>query len=388
MNRSPTSLILPLAASVALGVCVAGAFLQATSMPEPWAGATGPAGGAGFRAALPGYQYEFPRDHGRHDDFRTEWWYFTGHLESRGGKHYGFELTFFRVGVEAPSATPGSPWDLHDLALAHFAITDIDRGRFRFSEKLNRASPYTAGAALGRLEVHNEGWSVHTLGDGSYRLLAQSGGDTIDLRLQSKKPPAVHGENGISVKAEGIGYASHYYSLSRIEVEGSITVAGTNDRCRGLAWMDHEFGSSALRENQQGWDWFSVQLDNDTELMLYQIRRRDGTSDLSSSGSLITTDGGVIHLKRGDFTVSTLSHWHSPNSGGTYPMGWTISVVPLKLRVTLRPVMQDQELITSGSTGVTYWEGAVGAIGSFAGTPVTGAGYVEMTGYAGRFPGR
>jgi predicted secreted hydrolase len=338
--------------------------------------------GDGYLPALPGWAFEFPRDHGSHEDYRTEWWYYTGHLQSASGKEYGFEVTFFRVGVVAPTRRVSeNPWQLHDVALAHFAITDIGRGRFRYYEKLNRFSPYTAGARTGSKHVFNEGWSVTTLPDGRFRLRASGGGDAIDLVLASTKPPAIHGENGVSVKAEGIGYASHYYSLTRLRGSGSVTVEGRRESCTALAWMDHEFGSSALREHQAGWDWFSMQFDNGTELMLYQIRRRDGAPDVTSSGSFVANDGNVIHLRHDQFTITPRGRWKSPRSGATYPMGWSIEVAPLSMRIDVRERMRDQELVTTGSTNVTYWEGAVQVNGNAAQTPVRGVGYVEMTGY-------
>ena len=214
--------------------------------------------------------------------------------------------------------------------------------------------------------------------DGGWRLVASSGNDRLDLILRSRKPPAIHGENGVSVKGEGIGDASHYYSMTRLDATGAID----GQRCRGNAWMDHEFGSSKLRENQQGWDWFSVQLDNDSELMLYQIRRKDGTPDPASSGSLITSDGGVIHIRRDQMRIEPLGRWRSPASGGTYPMGWHVSIPSFGVRLLIDPLLRNQELITSGSTQVTYWEGAVDVSGSFGNVAVSGAGYVEMTGYA------
>ena len=184
--------------------------------------------------------------------------------------------------------------------------------------------------------------------------------------------------NGVSVKGEGIGDASHYYSMTRLDATGAID----GQRCRGNAWMDHEFGSSKLRENQQGWDWFSVQLDNDSELMLYQIRRKDGTLDPASSGSLITSDGGVIHIRHDQMRIEPLGRWRSPASGATYPMGWRVSIPSFGVRLLIDPLLRNQELITSGSTQVTYWEGAADVSGSFGNVAVSGAGYVEMTGYA------
>lgn len=341
-----------------------------------------------FRLALPGYEFEFPRDHGSHPDYRTEWWYYTGHLRTQSGKRYGFEVTFFRVGVVAPVETPvetGIPkatnWDLQQVMPAHFAITDVAGKSFRYYEKLNRASPFTADAMSGRLDVFNEGWRATTNPDGSWKLVAAEGKDAIDLTLRSIKPPAVHGRNGVSVKALGQGYASHYYSMTRLEVEGTVN----GERATGQAWMDHEFGSAALRENQQGWDWFSIQLDNDAEVMLYIIRRTDGTPDVTSSGSIVTSDGDVIPLRRDQMRITPLSRWKSKKSGATYPMGWRVELPPFGVTLTLRPLLREQELITRGSTRITYWEGAVDVTGSFDGNAVRGEGYVEMTGYEKAF---
>jgi predicted secreted hydrolase len=338
-------------------------------------------GADGFLLALPGYEFSFPHDHGSHDGYRTEWWYYTGHLETESGRRFGFEVAFFRVGLVPPTTGGGNPWDLHNLALAHFALTDINASRFRYYEKMNRASPFTADARTGSLQIFNEGWSIDTVAADAYRLVASTGDDSVALTLRSRKPPAIHGENGISVKAEGAGYASHYYSLTRLEVTGVVSSNGRSARCRGLAWMDHEYGSSALRETQQGWDWFAVQLDNDTEMMLYQIRRHDGTPDVTSSGSVINSDGTVIHISSSEMRVESLGHWKSPHSAATYPMGWRVSVPSLNIALELHEELRDQELITRSSTRVTYWEGAAAVNGRFGGNAVRGSGYVEMTGY-------
>ncbi len=304
-----------------------------------------------------------------------EWWYYTGHLQTNSGARFGFELTFFRVGI-VPAAQENQ-WDLRNVALAHFAVSDLDARDFRYYQKVSRASIYTANAAEGRLEVFNEGWRASTLSDGAWRIHAKEGKDSLELVLRTRKPPAVHGENGISVKAGGFGYASHYYSMTRLEAAGSIN----GHSCSGEVWMDHEFGSSRLPENQRGWDWFSVQLDNETELMLYLMRRMDGTIDGVSSGSLITGEGEVIHLRREQFQVKVTDRWKSRKSGATYPSGWVIEVPSFRIALTLTPQLKDQELLTKGSTGVTYWEGAVAANGSFANSAVRGEGYVELTGY-------
>lgn len=338
----------------------------------------------GFRLALPGRVFEFPRDHGAHDEYRTEWWYFTGHVRSAAGRRYGFEVTFFRVGAgEAPSA-PGAQvtsWDLRNVSLAHFALTDVEAREFRYYEKLNRSTQFLADAKPGLLHVFNEGWSVTTGADGSWRLVAREGGDAIDLTLRAEKRPAIHGRDGISVKATGEGHASHYYSMTRLAAEGTIAAKGRREAVRGQAWMDHEFGSAMLREHQAGWDWFSLQFDNDTELMLYVIRKRDGTPDETSSGSIILADGQVIHLERSEFSVEARGQWKSPKSGATYPMGWRIRVPKFGIELDVRELMKGQELLTTKSTQVTYWEGAVDVTGRSGGTLVRGEGYVEMTGY-------
>ena len=329
-----------------------------------------------FRLATAGYEFAFPRDHGSHPEYRTEWWYYTGHLRTASGKRYGFEVTFFRVGI-TPPAPKETEWDLQSVMPAHFAITDLSGKAFRYYEKLSRASKFTAGAAEGHLDVFNEGWRLAANPDGSWRLTAAEGKDAIDLTLRSRKAPAVHGENGISVKAQGAGFASHYYSMTRLEAEGTVN----GEKASGQAWMDHEFGSSALRESQQGWDWFSIQLDNDTEVMAYIIRRTDGTPDVTSSGSLITSDGRVIHLRRDQLRITPKARWKSQKSGATYPMGWRLELPTYGITLDLEPVMREQELVTKGSTQVTYWEGAVDVNGSFGGVAVRGQGYVEMTGY-------
>lgn len=331
---------------------------------------------ADFRIAVPGYEYAFPRDHGSHPAYKTEWWYYTGHLRTEEGRRYGFEVTFFRVAI-APEGPSPTRWELRHIMPAHFAITDVQGKSFRFYEKINRASPFTAMSAEGRLDVFNEGWKATTNPDGSWRLVANAGSDSIDLVLRARKAPAIHGENGVSVKAEGIGYASHYYSMTRLEASGTVNGA----KARGQAWMDHEFGSSALRENQQGWDWFSIQLDNDAELMLYVIRRADGSPDVTSSGSLIASDGRVIHIRREQMKITPLRRWKSKKSGATYPIAFRVELPSFGIALELQPLLDDQELITAGSTRVTYWEGAMDVTGRFGGVAVRGEGYVEMTGY-------
>ena len=338
---------------------------------------------AEFRLALPGYTFAFPRDHYSHDDFRTEWWYYTGHLRAVGGEEYGYQVTFFRSGVAKAQANP-SRWAAKNLYLAHFAISDIPRKSFRYFERVNRAGLGQAGESEKEFHVWIGNWEV--TGDGmTQRLRAQQDGFAVDLALVSQKPPIIHGENGISQKGEGRGHASHYYSLTRLTTEGSLTVQGKRFPVSGLSWMDHEFGSTQLNPDQVGWDWFSLQFEDGTELMLYVIRKANGRPDPYSAGTYIEADGRAAGLKQADFTVEALDRWKSPRGKGVYPMKWRLRVPTIDLDVTVMPVFPDQELDTAKSTRLTYWEGAVSADGTMHGRRLGGRGYVEMTGYAEPF---
>jgi len=336
-----------------------------------------------FRPALPGYTFSFPRDHYSHDDYRTEWWYYTGHLRAAGGEEYGYQVTFFRSGVAEAHANP-SRWTAKNLYLAHFAISDIPRKAFRYFERVNRAGLGQAGASDREFRVWIGDWEV--TGDGAtQRLRAKEDGFTLDLMLVSQKPPVIQGENGISQKGEGRGHASHYYSLTRLKTEGTLTVHGKAFPVSGLSWMDHEFGSTQLNPDQVGWDWFSLQFDDGSELMLYNIRKANGLPDPYSAGTFVGADGRTLRLKQADFSVEVLDRWRSPRGKGIYPMKWRLKVPIISLDVTVTPAFPNQELDTAKSTRVIYWEGAAFAEGTAGGRPATGRGYVEMTGYAEPF---
>jgi predicted secreted hydrolase len=267
--------------------------------------------------------------------------------------------------------------------MAHFALSDIAHRRFFFRERINRGYGNKAGAATDRYQVWNEDWKVE--GDEkNHRIQVAILGTELRLSLRSLKPPVLHGHNGLSQKGEGEGRASYYYSLTRMQTEGELTIGGHKEKVRGLSWMDHEFGSNQLREDQVGWDWFSIQLDNQTELMLYLMRRKDGSVDPYSSGTLVDASGLIKHLTLKDFRIEALDRWKSPESRADYPMNWNVAIPTEEIELHIAPVFAQQELITKRSTRVTYWEGAVGINGKSRGKPVTGSGYVEMTGYAGK----
>lgn len=345
-----------------------------------------PLGAAEYRRALPGYRYTFPRDHGAHPDFRTEWWYYTGHLAAGDGRRFGYQLTFFRSALEQQGANP-SRWAARNLYLAHFAVSDVTGRRLHLAERLAREGLGEAGGEREGLKVWIGDWEAVAEG-AAHRLRAREGSFAIDLRLEPAKPLVVHGRDGVSQKAEGPGHASHYYSFPRLKTAGTLVAEGRSLKVTGQSWMDHEFGSAQLREDQVGWDWFSLQLDNGFEVMLYLLRHGDGRADPHSSGTLVHPDGRAQHLRRDDFAVEVLERWKSPRSPGLYPIRWRIRVPRAALDVTVAPLFPDQELDTAKSTRVIYWEGASRVEGTMAGKAVRGDAYVEMTGYAHPFTRR
>jgi predicted secreted hydrolase len=335
----------------------------------------------GWRPALPGYRYSFPRDHAAHPEFQTEWWYYTGHLRARDGRRFGFELTFFRVGVRR-EVRSRSAWALHDVHFAHFALTDVGRRRFHVTDRINRGALGMSGALTERYRVWIDDWEASL--DGERHALRASHPDwSLALSLRSTRPPVIHGVDGVSRKAEGPGRASHYYSLTRVMGGGTVRVGSEALAVTAQAWMDHEWGSNQLTPEQVGWDWFSLQLDDGRELMLYLLRRRDGSNEPVSSGTLVAADGRARHLPLDAFHVHATGEWRSPHTGGRYPAGWRVRIPGENLDVTVTPLMPDQEVIPTGGAGVVYWEGAVRVSGG-----ATGVGYVELTGYAlGSSPG-
>ncbi|MBI5585804.1 MAG: carotenoid 1,2-hydratase [Deltaproteobacteria bacterium] len=342
--------------------------------------------GKEFRPALPGWQYKFPADHGAHKAFKTEWWYYNGHLQDARGGAFGYQLTFFRVGLTREKPDPqGSRWRATEVYLAHLAITDREGKSFQFREKAGRGNLGLAGADTGRYRVWIDRWQVEER-QGLQILTAGDRSLGVQLTLAPTAPPIIHGFQGISRKGEGIGRASHYYSMTRLRTKGQIRIQGKTREVAGLSWMDHEFGSNQLHPQQLGWDWFSLQLTEPLELMLYQLRREDGRTDPHSSGTLVLPDRHPRPLGLSDFSIRVFQYWKSPNSGARYPSGWEISLPEQQLFLQVRPWVADQELLTAKSTRITYWEGAVTVTGTWRGRPVQGSGYVEMTGYDRRFP--
>jgi predicted secreted hydrolase len=336
---------------------------------------------ADYKVASPGYQYHFPRDHFAHPDYQTEWWYYTGNVKSTDGHRFGYELTFFRQGVTRDTNT--STWQIHDLYMAHLALSDISRRRFYHVERLNRAGPGIAGVDQQTGVIWNGNWQVQ-LDDRHQTLRGIDEKFSIQFNLAPAKPPVIHGLNGISQKAEGRGHASHYISFTRLRTSGSIELNGTTYDAVGTSWMDHEFFTDATDSGESGWDWLSLQLNDNTEVMLYRLRHKDGSVDPHSSGTYIDSEGNSLFLSSTDFTMTpTGDTWTSKQSQGTYPARWRVSIPKLSLQMDIATPLVSQELV--GSVGPTYWEGAIDITGNRAGNALAGVGYLEMTGYASAF---
>jgi predicted secreted hydrolase len=335
---------------------------------------------AGYRDALPGYQYKFPRDYFSHPDFQTEWWYYTGNVRSADGRRLGFELTFFRQGVDR-NKDHASPWDVHDIYLAHLALSDLDGGAFYHTERINRAGPGIAGISESDGRIWNGNWQIR-LQHENQELHANDQGFQLDLMLHSEKPPVLHGEDGVSQKAEGPGRASHYMSLTRLATSGRIDLQGKHLDVAGFAWMDHEFFTDQLEADQVGWDWLSLQLEDNTELMLFHIRRKDGSIDRYSAGTFIDARGKSMHLGVSDFTLQPIGEvWKSNVTNARYPIHWKIAVPKIGMELAAQTRLPSQEFTGGTLLAPNYWEGAIELNGYKMGSPVRGAGYLEMTGY-------
>ncbi len=336
-----------------------------------------PASGQDWKPALPGYEYKFPRDHGQHPDQKIEWWYYTGNLATADGHRFGYQLTFFRIGA-TPTPANASPWALRDVWMAHFAVSDLTGGKYHHADRLNRAGPGLAGAATER--VWNEDWQARIAADGKMSLTATDRDFSIQLELSSGEKPVIHGQGGISQKGITPGNASHYYSLARMPTNGSVSVGGETFTVTGESWMDHENGTSFLEKGTQGWDWFSAQLSDGSELMLFQLR---GAAPGSNAGTLIKPNGTVIPLSADDFMLTPGKLWKSP-SGAQYPITWQIAVPKHQLTLECRAAMPNQEFSADSTPGLAYWEGAVEYSGASGDQKISGTGYLEMTGYSGQ----
>jgi predicted secreted hydrolase len=337
--------------------------------------------GGGFLRAEGAPSLEFPRDHGPHPDFQTEWWYYTGNLQGQDGRRFGYQLTFFRRAALPPETRQErqSDWATEQIYLAHFTLTDVGSGSFYAFERFERGAGELAGATgEPAYSVWVQDWSVEQVEEDIFHLRAAAGNISLMLTMTNQKGITLQGDQGYSQKGPEPGNASIYYSMTRLESQGTVTIGDQPYPVHGLSWLDREISTSILSEGQIGWDWFALQFDNGGELMVYQIRRSDGSADPFSAGTYINPDGETISLKNDDFQIVPQGVWRSPHSGGEYPARWSIQIDPVALTIDVQPLLADQELNVS----VVYWEGAVRVEGTLGGQAINGYGYAELTGYA------
>jgi predicted secreted hydrolase len=366
-------------------VSCAPAGLPSASVQAPDAFRNATAVPTGFMLADGSRPLTFPQDFGAHEDFQTEWWYYTGNLETTEGRHFGFELTIFRIGLLPPTTVlpHDSKWYGHSLYFAHFAISDVGSDRFYAFERHSRPGPGLAGAQASPYHVWLEDWSIAEKTPGVYHLQAAEQNIALDLTLTDEMGIVLQGDKGFTRGGENITNTAYYYSQPRLRADGSIQIDGATYLITGLAWKDHEFSSGVLDEDQVGWDWFSLQFEDGRALMLYQLRNRDGKPSEFSSGTWIARDGTPQTLERANFSLRVFDTWQSPHTQGVYPAGWEIHLDQPNCVLEVKPWMADQEL---HFPAVTYWEGAVHFEGFCDENPVQGNGYIELTGYAGNLP--
>ncbi len=362
---------------------------------------------AGYARADHVRRFSFPEDHGPHPAYKTEWWYFTGNLETEGGRHVGYQFTLFRVALAPPDTAPVRPaaarapaarapdtagtWRADQFYMAHFSVSDIQAEQMHDFERFSRGAAGLAGAradTAAGLRLWLEDWTVHSTESGNagarafpLRIQAAAEGEAgehvaVDLAIRPAKPRVLQGERGLSQKGPGAGNASYYYSYTRLRTTGTVALGSDTLHVRGWSWMDREWSTSALGPDQEGWVWFALQMDNGRELMYYQIRAEGGRPSRFSEGVLVGPEGGKTTLARADVRLDVLEQWTSPR-GGTYPARWRVHVPSEDIDLTVTPYFADQELDAS----VRYWEGAVRVRGTWGGARARGSGYVELTGY-------
>jgi len=372
---------------------LAGLVFAVTAPVNVAAADTIPSAPPAWRQASGKRVWNFPRDHGAHPDYRTEWWYFTGNLRTSQNHRYGYQLTFFRQGIQPSPRNRESAWTVRDVYPAHFAVTDIGQRQFRFAEQISRAGPGLAGSETGRMKVWCLQWSARMEQE---KIFLQAGheGMQLNLALTARKPLVLHGQHGLSSKGPLAGNATYYYSFTDLATQGTIATqqsavkgSATTVPVTGTSWFDHEFGSNQLSRNHVGWDWFSIHLTDGRDLMLYLLRKRDGSIEGASSGTLVEKSGRSRHLELADIGVEILDRWQSLKSSDPYPARWRLTVPTAGIDLTMGTSIADQELKTSGSTGIIYYEGSIDGQGKSAGQPVSATGYVELTGYAGSLGG-
>ncbi|MCU0344163.1 MAG: hypothetical protein MUF28_10140 [Ignavibacterium sp.] len=335
-----------------------------------------------FSKAVDKRKFVFPDDHGPHPDFRTEWWYFTGNLVSKDGKEFGYQFTIFRTALSKEKSKRNSEWNSNQIYMAHFAVTDINENKFYFDERFSREGNNLAGAQASPFKVWVEDWQIIQIQNEVLfdlpiiNVKAKTENFEIDFILESTKPFVLQGDEGLSQKGKQPGNASYYYSYTRLKTNGKIILEGKEFNVSGFSWMDREWSTSALSEDQAGWDWFAMQLDDNTEIMYYQMRKKDGTSDVFSKGVFVDETGSSQLLQKDDVVLEVTDYWETPD-GEKYPSGWNLQIPSKEIDLKITPAVKNQLM----DVVVRYWEGSVKIEGTKSNIDVRGRGYVELTGY-------
>ncbi|MGE5237340.1 MAG: lipocalin-like domain-containing protein [Chloroflexota bacterium] len=327
-----------------------------------------------YRDVTPEHEVNLPRDFFFRPDYKVQWWYFTGHLYDETGREYGYELTFFVVGIQKRPYR--SQFGVLNAYISHFAVSDVQGKKFIYHDRIDSGGFGFSGADTAALKVWVEGNRIE--GDPRKMTLIASGSDAaLDLVLVPEKPLVLHGRRGYSRKSEESPlHASMYFSYTSLQTSGTLTVSGKQFAVSGKSWFDREISSRALGKDIAGWDWFALNLDDNREVMLYLLRKKDGTVDPFSAGTVVSGDGRTRHLQWGEFSVSVLSRYRSDKTGARYSSRWSVVIPSEALHVIVAPLIRDQEFVADSSTLNHYWEGTCSVEGS-----VTGRAYVEMTGY-------
>jgi predicted secreted hydrolase len=330
-----------------------------------------------FKQVLGPRDWAFPLDHGKHQGYKTEWWYFSGNLHDKAGRRFGYQLTFFRIATVAQPSTRPAERALSDLYFAHAAISDIQGRNFLFKDRLQRASAGRAESSDRTLDVYLRDWCAKLDDQGNAILVAKDSGFGIDLVAGAGIGPVLQGPGGVNAKGTNPGQASYYYSEPQMPTHGRLTVGAESFEVDGPSWMDHEFSSNAMAPNQVGWDWLALSFPDRSSLMVYRLRNQSGATDYIS-GTLISPAGQPTYLAPADIKMEGSQPWRSTRTGAAYPQQWRVAIANHR-PIVVRALMTGQELVTPDTTDVNYFEGAAEATDD-SGNHLAD-GYVEMTGY-------
>lgn len=343
----------------------------------------------GFARATEARQFSFPADHVSHPDFRNEWWYVTGNLKSEAGQHFGYQVTFFRNAISPQSPENTSAWATNQIWMAHVALTDVAAQQHYHDQRLARGAAGLAGQANRPFRVWLEDWQIVGAdnGDFPWKIQVETEAFSLDLQISPQKPAVLQGDKGLSQKSSAAGNASYYYSFTRLQTSGEVQLRAENVseheaqqetqkiQVVGQSWLDREWSTSVLGDDQAGWDWFSLQLDDGYDLMFYRMRKKSGVTDQHSAGKWVAPDGSATALDFEQLELQPLRYWKSED-GREYPVVWELRISELDTHWRVEALLDDQLM----QTGITYWEGAVRVVDVAAGN-VLGFGYLEMSGY-------